>query len=158
MVFSASLVSIIVVSCWPGIDEDRLGVCDSPLRSVLDGYLLGFLGSLMLYATQSASRMCQGCPGSTGTSPMWLRRCNTLSLSLSPAFPGPRTCQQQPAYHRLALPLPHACRGLQWCSQRGSWNRFACAAMRLQGLALHHQYATSSRLSPGGVGTSALDR
>ena len=53
-----SLVSIIVISRWPGSDEDRLGACECLHFSVLDKYLQGFHDFLVLYATQSAAGIC----------------------------------------------------------------------------------------------------
>ena len=44
------------------------------------GLLLG--SAVFFTVTDELYGICQGCPGSTCISPVWLERCNTLSLSL----------------------------------------------------------------------------
>ena len=55
-------------------------VCDCLHCSVLDELPHDFRDLLVLYATHFASRICQGFPGSTCFSPVWLERCQEITL------------------------------------------------------------------------------
>ena len=53
-------VSILVSSCWPGLDEDCYGVSECLQSNVLDFFVIGFHVVLVTFTTQRAPTICQG--------------------------------------------------------------------------------------------------